>query len=268
MSPRFFFHHLTDTTTNQSSYTLPLLFDFITLATAQDGSRGAGRARLPALANDADGTATIECLHKVHHIADLISSKKYPGSLGLHPIVYFYSSEGRFQTTSFLGVVRFVQQLEKSRRFIDFTRHRRSFEEFVLKYKHFSNQITTKWGSGIKAYDKLGDLLGLILDQLIAGNSEPKILEVIAADPTLGFLNPAIDSIETRDIGKYFNIDTRSEAFLNVALKEAVRCGICGGYTHINSRTLDHIVRRREGGSGETANAQFVHPFCNSTFKN
>ncbi|HMO20558.1 MAG TPA: HNH endonuclease signature motif containing protein [Candidatus Melainabacteria bacterium] len=43
---------------------------------------------------------------------------------------------------------------------------------------------------------------------------------------------------------------------------------MCGGAIHLNSITIDHIVRKSDGGLGVSDNGQIAHPFCNSTVKN
>ncbi|MFZ2197889.1 MAG: HNH endonuclease signature motif containing protein, partial [Thermodesulfovibrionales bacterium] len=64
-----------------------------------------------------------------------------------------------------------------------------------------------------------------------------------------------------------FNVETKSAAFLRDALKEPLRCGICGGLIHFNSISFDHIRRKEDGGLGTVDNAQLSHPFCNTTLK-
>lgn len=68
--------------------------------------------------------------------------------------------------------------------------------------------------------------------------------------------------------GKDFSIDAKSEAFLSEVINNAPKCKICGGYLHRNSISIDHKMRKREGGKGELKNSQLTHPFCNSGIKN
>jgi hypothetical protein len=147
-----------------------------------------------------------------------------------------------------------------------FTKYRKPFEEFILKDKSFSNQVTTKWGSGIKGSENLKDLFRLILDTLIAGKSEAEILETLQQDETFGFLTPLV-SVKL-EIGAGFSTETKSQAFLRKAIDTPVRCGICDARLHIKSISIDHIVRKEDGGQGELENAQTTHPSCNTTYKN
>ena len=52
------------------------------------------------------------------------------------------------------------------------------------------------------------------------------------------------------------------------ALSTSVRCKICGGYIHKNSISIDHKIRKEDGGGGTVENAQISHPYCNTTYKN
>ena len=52
-------------------------------------------------------------------IANRISGL-HPSSLGLHPVVYFYSSTGRYQPTAFLATVEMVKDLERQNAFKEF----------------------------------------------------------------------------------------------------------------------------------------------------
>jgi hypothetical protein len=82
-----------------------------------------------SLPDDVDGSATIAFLRKVRKAALLVSGD-YAGSLGLHPVVYFYSATGRFQPAAFLAAIRFVLDLKERDGLFPFTEHRRDFEEF------------------------------------------------------------------------------------------------------------------------------------------
>ena len=70
------------------------------------------------------------------------------------------------------------------------------------------------------------------------------------------------------EIGESFNANRKSETYISTALKSVVRCGICGGVVHVNSTSVDHIVRKRDGGLGSAENGQITHPYCNTGYKN
>lgn len=69
------------------------------------------------LADDTDGSKTIQYMRTVRRSASLIAGNE-PASLGLHPAVYFYSATGRFQPAAFLSTIAFTQGLAKSRSLI------------------------------------------------------------------------------------------------------------------------------------------------------
>jgi hypothetical protein len=221
-----------------SAQTLPLIFELVNLANED---------HLKQLQDDVLGDLTIMFLKDVRRISNRISGN-HPSSLGLHPIIYFYSAEGRFQPTAFLAVISLLKSFEKENLYSKFTEFRQPFEEFILKYKNFSNQVTTKWGSGIKGSDNLKDLYHFILDKVIDGKTETEILEALQKDETFSFLTPLVYS--TAEVGVDFSTETKSQAFLRKAIDTPVRCGICGARLHIKSISIDHIVRKQDGWAG------------------
>ena len=116
-----------------SAQTLPLIFDLVNLA--NDRVKGRVTETVP---KDDDGSGTVAFLKRVRRVAYRISGT-HASSLGLHPVVYFYGATGRFQPTSFFGVVELVKKLENTDSFAEFTRVRRKFEDFLLSHKYLSD---------------------------------------------------------------------------------------------------------------------------------
>lgn len=241
-----------------SSQTLPLIFDLINIA--NDVNVG------DALIDDPDGNDTVNYLMSTKKLLNRITGT-HPSSLGLHPIVYFYSNAGRYQPTAFFAIIQLIKDFGVKNQFKQFTEIRNEFENFLLKYKHFINQITLKYGSGLKGYQQVKDVFMFVIEDQINNKKEGEILTHIASDSRFGYLQPNEPGTAT-EVGSQFSTDTKSAAFLRDALKEPIRCGICGGLIHYNSISIDHIKRREDGGIGAIDNAQLSHPYCNTTFKN
>lgn len=255
-----------------SAQALPLLFDLVNIGNDVTlekikKSKVAGQAKPVAQVDplaDETGERTIEYLKQTRRLINRISSE-YASSLGLHPAVYFYSATGRHQPTSFLAIVKLMKEFEKTDRFSSFTKHRRAFENFLIKYKDFPNQVVVSSGSGVKGYAKLEQLFSEILKQIERGKDEAGILDALAADHRFTFLRRTEPTLATKRRG--FSTNVKSAAFLKDALENAVRCRICDCHIHRNAMTVDHIERKRDGGTGSLANAQLAHPYCNSTEK-
>jgi len=259
-----------------SAQALPLLFDLVNIANEvplekkKKGRKKVAAAAVPAEPKlvdalaDADGTATIEYLKKTKTLTYRISSM-YPSSLGLHPAVYFYSATGRHQPTSFLAIVRLMMEFEKRDYFAAFSKHRRQFEDFIIKYKDFPNQVVVNSGSGLKGYVKLEQLLSEILNQIEKGKDEAGILEGLSADKRFEFLRVTQPTLATKRKG--FSTDVKSAVFLKDALDNSVRCRICDCHVHPNAMHVDHVEPQRDAGTGSLSNAQLAHPYCDSTYK-
>lgn len=242
-----------------SAQTLPLIFELVNLANEAPAQRE--RATEP----DADGQRTVRHLKNTQKIVDRITGP-HPGSLGLHPAVYFYSASGRYQPTAFLAVVGLIRDLEARDAYASFAAHRREFEEFLIGHKTFVNQVTVKFGSGVKGFARLKGLYLRILELLEKKQTEDEIHSALAKSEEFSFLQPA----EREPAKKRANFDqeTKSAAFLREALANPLRCKICGGLIHMKSISIDHIDRKEDGGRGDVSNAQMTHPYCNTTLKN
>ena len=134
-----------------------------------------------------------------------------------------------------------------------------------MENKVFINQVTIKFGSGLKGFAQLKKLLRFLLDQFREGKDAAAIIQELAKLPEYSYLQPA-EKPQPKTAAD-FDPETKSAAFLRDALENALRCKICNGLIHRNSITIDHIERKSEGGIGEVKNAQLAHPYCNTTVK-
>lgn len=240
-----------------SSQTLPLVFEFVNLVNDVKGDA--------KLSEDVTGDETLRLLKACKRIMDRMSGTN-PASLGLHPVAYFYSATGRYQPTAFLAVVAMLRAFDAQNRFRDFIRIRRRLEDFLLEHRVLVNQVTVKYGSAAKGYARLQQLLLFLVEQMLAGADDRAIISAMASHRDFNFLQPAERPRESA--GKDFTSDAKSAVFLRDALKDPLRCRICDGLIHRNAISIDHVVRRSQGGSGEPENGQLTHPYCNTTIKN
>lgn len=263
-----------------SAQTLPLIFDLVNLAndiklldstkiTIDDSKSSESKPASnndSSLSEDKTGEKTIKFLESTRQIVNRISGL-HPSSLGLHPVVYFYSSTGRYQPTAFLAVVSLLKELELKKQFRAFTDVRHSFENFLLTHKSFANQITVKFGSGAKGFERLKLLYSNILQSFWDNKNSEETLAALLKSTDFSFLKPTeFDSAE--EIGKDFNTGVKSGIFLKQALEKPNTCKICNCLIHANSITFDHIIRKQDGGIGVIDNGQLAHPYCNTSYKN
>lgn len=237
---------------------LPFVFDLVNLV------NGVGaKDSLPA---DPDGAKTLQYLQTVWKRLERITTTS-AGSLGLHPLIYFYTRGGAFQPAAFLAVLQLVKRLADKGRLDEFTRVRRVFEDFLVAHKEAFTLIVSSQGAGARSRPALEDFMSLGLDGLIAGKSDTEIIGEMASDSRFRFLvTPA--PIRHGNGGKRdFSTSTKSAAFVSELVQNGARCGICRGLMHRNSMTTDHIERKADGGGAHSGNAQIAHPYCNTTYK-
>jgi hypothetical protein len=190
--------------------------------------------------------------------------------LGLHPIVYFYSNEGRYRTVSFLAVVDFVINLDRDKQINNFIKVREDFEKFILEYDYMIKQIYEKHRDVHKSYKYLSRFFKQVITYLEAGKIKHEITNEIISTEDFKYLTIKTNNLPQPNISstKDFNTDKKSEIYIKDVLQNAPRCKICNGLIHRNSISIDHIQRKEDGGLGTLDNGQITHPYCNTGYKN
>lgn len=111
-----------------SASTLPLILDFVNISNEINPKT--------ELKDDNSGEETIKILKRTLKVSRLINSN-HPSSLGLHPIIYFYSKDGRHKTALFYGIVKFVVDIEKRKKINDFIKARKGIENIIWNFDYF-----------------------------------------------------------------------------------------------------------------------------------
>jgi hypothetical protein len=244
---------------NYSAQTLPLILEFVNIV------NNVSPDFKQSLQDDITGDETVKMLTKTRKIAWRINSI-HPSSLGLHPVVYFYSQDGRHKIASFFATLSFIIELEKKNRFKDFASVRPAFEQILLQYDYLVQQINRKYRSAIGSYQHIKDFYFAVIDNLLSNlTKEEAISEVVKSDK-FNFLTLQTDQVNILSLD--FTSERKSAVYIKEALAKAPQCKICEGLIHRNSITIDHITRRKDGGVGSIENGQLAHPYCNSTLKN
>ncbi|NVK22349.1 MAG: DUF262 domain-containing protein [Kangiellaceae bacterium] len=216
--------------------------------------------------DDITGEYTVKILKKCLKVARLINSN-HASSLGLHPSVYFYSKEGRYKQASFSIIVSFVLELRKRKAFDKFTEVRELFESALLKYDDLVRQINRKYRTSSAALKHVVFLYFMLIDKLQSTQNIDRAVEEIIQSTEFNYLTTRNDS-EQQSLGLDFSKDQKSEVFIKEAIKNATKCKICRGLIHMNSISIDHKERKRDGGTAAIDNGQVTHPYCNTGYKN
>lgn len=243
-----------------SAQSLPLILEFVNM------SNNIGPNFSTELEDDKDGSETLRYLKNVRKLAWRLNSV-HPSSLGLHPIVYFYSIEGKHKPASFYFTLAFIKELDQKNKYNDFTKVRNKFEEFLLGYEYVIQQISRKYRSAFKAIPHVVEFYFQIIEQLLQGKTVKECVEHTILNDKFEYITLQATP-ESKEIFSNFTTSSRSEVFIKEALKNGLTCKICNGFIHKNSITIDHIERKEDGGKGVAENGQIAHPYCNTTYKN
>ncbi|MFJ7353555.1 DUF262 domain-containing protein [Phyllobacterium sp. NPDC097923] len=248
--------------------TLPFVFDLVNIINKVQ-VKDSSYKKLETgdnLGIDEDGSQTIKYLLTVKSMLLRICSTD-PSSLGIHPGLYFYTKGGTFQSASLLSYVALFLDWTTDD-FRKFSKVRSRFEEFILNNKGVTEAIS-KLGSGARSRPRVTSLYRKIIEYLNEDKSQKEIAEELSKDSDFDFfvahqtVTDLFSSIESA-----FSRDVKGAAYLRDALPSAPRCPSCGGAMHRNGMQIGHKNARRDGGTGELANAMMQHPFCNSTMAN
>ena len=246
---------------NASSFSaLQMLLDIFVIAEGQESISMA----MKKLTDDTDGSQTTTILKRVRKVIQRITGKA-PGSLGLHPAVYFYNHLGRHSRFLFLGTLTtFANAVIKHDKkfFHDFTKNRSKIESILIEKKSSINQALANISSSTRIQK---------VSKLIAGLVEDTTNNVEIDDKRILLhlgLEGKFSDLKALDTPKDFSDVTKATANIRMVLSTAPRCPICGGLLDVTKGTnSDHIIPKRDGGKGTIDNHQYTHPFCNSGVK-
>jgi HNH endonuclease len=250
------------------SQTLPLIFDLVNISNdlpVEDSSKSKKKYLTPQGQATPDEAATVSVIKRAEKTVRRITGT-HPSSLGLHPGVYFYGASFRHQPTTVLAVAQLVMDLEKSDKFLDFTKVRARFENFLVEHKMFINQLTVKHGSMVKGYLPIRDYYLYILDRIQSGRSDAEIEEDLRDHDKYHTLVKEKPTPSKQP--KKFTQDAKNVKLLVDVLASAFVCNHCRARIDKKSMHLDHKVPKSEGGPADIDNGQWLHPFCDSTAKN
>lgn len=240
----------------QSSSSLPMIVTFVQICNSIGDDGGE---------DDKDGETTLACLKQTRKIARLLNDI-HCSSLGLHPLVYFYSKNGAYRVANLYAFTSFVMELDKRNMKDRFIKQRALFEKVLYENDPAIDVIVRKARSAKSSVQPLQALFFRILETLESGIAAENVISELRKTKEYEFLpeNELTSDIQRAD----FSSSKKSEVFIREAVSNISRCSICGGAIHQNSITIDHIIRKEDGGKGSTDNGQIAHPYCNSGFKN
>lgn len=216
---------------------------------------------------DEDGSATIKYLIEVRRLAWRICST-HASSLGLHPALYFYSRNGTFQPGALLSFVVLMKDWETTD-YLAFIEVRERFEEFLLRNRN-ATEAVRRLGTGNRSRPRIIAFYRSIITSLREGVAIEEIENKLRVTKEYGFLIEEAEPLAPMLFleGGSFGRETKGAAYIAEFLPKAPKCPTCRGLMHRNGMQVGHRKHRRDGGSGEAANAMMQHPLCNSTAAN
>lgn len=202
-------------------------------------------------------------------ILEYVNSKK-PNSLGIHPFIYFYAENGIHKIASYYAFLYYMKNLINKNELKDFIKSREKFETIIYQYSFLIQHIVRKYRQSKKGYKFLEEFYSFITCTILENPNftVEQIVEHIKNSDKYKYLQ--IDIINSSDVGmnKNFSRSSKQQVKLTALTTTLLRCEICKGYMDTFSISIDHIVRKQDGGTNDISNAQITHLYCNTTFKN
>jgi hypothetical protein len=237
---------------------LSLLIEFLTIT--------AGRKKettpIDKYADDEDGSGTIEVFKNSLQVLNRLT-RNTAGSLGLHPVVYFYNERGKYARPLFLGMTTLVTDKLRNNDqqfFRTFTLVREKVEDFLVRNKSLITLLLANMSKAQRTA-KMKDLFNFLVDHARAG----KPLTAEEAIVQMGLRGRILD-VTAPQATPHISDETKSMLYVQQALERALPCPLCRGLLDPSkSVSYDHITPVREEGTGHISNIQLVHPYCNSS---
>lgn len=241
---------------------LALLVEFLSIA----GTRASDAKGIADYEDDGTGDSTTLVLKHGLAVLDRMAGNQ-PGSLGLHPAVYFYNERGKYSRFMFLGMVSLIQGALRNNNklfFRRFTGARKRIEDFLVVNKSLLGVLLQNLAKSQRV-----PKMKALFEFLVNGFQEPKssvsVESVIAG---IGLRGRIVD-VNTLAGGPTISDETKTMVYVRQAIEKALRCAICDGLLDpAKSVSYDHTVRVRHGGTGDPGNVQMAHPYCNTGYKN
>lgn len=237
-----------------ASPALRMVYDFINISvgvTSED--------------DDSNGMRTIEYLKRTKRVMQLLVSKE-PCSVGLHPAIYFYSWTGKQQPILMLTLADIFVEFERDNKLKSFVKIRDGLEKFLVNNRTLLNQVVRKFGTKSSGTKHLKAYYLQVFKYLSDGIPWYEVPSRMMEIKEYSYLQPGEMPYERSSQDKYSSQE-KSGIVISRLLASAPTCKICNGLIPFQSISIDHVVRRADGGLSVADNAQLTHPFCNTGYK-
>lgn len=238
---------------------LPFVFDLVNFANRTT------KAALPA---DKDGSETLKYLGRTFQAVSRITGKS-PTSLGLHPVVYFYTKGATYMPWSFLAWSDIIDGLFSKGKVNEFHDVRPALETFLVDHKWAMTEIVHTNGSGARSIGPLTKFWTFVLDLYLSGATENEVTAAWRESDAFAYVlrKDPILRVPSEGSKKRLSNATITATYWDASLPGAPRCCVCNARLHRNSQTGEHLTAIRDGGDARPSNAGISHPYCNSTYK-
>lgn len=194
----------------------------------------------------------------------ICSKEQY--SLGLHPYIYFYNDIGGHKIGNYYGILQFICDIKNKPTELDkFIKNRERFEKIIMKYNFIFQQLQRKWRQSKRAYKELSYFYKDLLDEIDKNDNDNSVINEISKK--YNFLDFQIIDNDKNNKNANFSQGKKKQIKIQTVASSLLKCPICNGYLTPVSSSIDHIIRKADGGDDSLNNGQLTHLYCNTTYK-
>ncbi len=157
-------------------------------------------------------------------------------------------------------------KLDQAKAFPAFIKERKQFEEFLIANRTLINQIIRKYGTKTSGTNHLTNFYADVLNHLSEGGTAATVASALVKKVEYSYLQPGEEAYSGVTPTRY-STPVKSGLVVQELLRKAVRCPICQGTIPSQAISIDHKVRKKDGGQSTEENAQITHPYCNTGYK-
>lgn len=194
----------------------------------------------------------------------IFSKEQY--SFGLHPYIYFYNDIGGHKIGNYYGILQLIVDIkDNSIELNKFIKNRSRLENIIVKYSFVFQQLQRKWRQSKRAYKELSNFYHDLIQEIDQNEDDIDVINKISTK--YDFLDFRIIDNEVITKNANFSQGKKRQIKIQNLANKLLKCPICDGFLSPNSSSIDHIIRKEDGGTNSIKNGQMTHLYCNTTYK-
>ena len=184
----------------------------------------------------------------------------------MHPYIYSYNDIGGHKIGNYYGILQLIVDIKDNPIELNkFIKNRSRLENIIIKYSFVFQQLQRKWRQSKRAYKELSNFYHDLIQEIDQNEDDIDVINKISTK--YDFLDFRIIDNEVVIKNANFSQGKKRQIKIQNLANKLLKCPICDGFLSPNSSSIDHIIRKEDGGTNSIKNGQMTHLYCNTTYK-